>query len=221
MHDLYHPGQNNAYQINSISKHALRYNDKSVLENFHLYESFKLLNNPKSNILCKLQKEENRIFRKRMIECILATDMTNHFKVLAILKSKVENIKKQTNESIITLIINQGENAILKFDIQQDILNFLIHTADISNPAKEFVICKQWASLCMEEFFRQGDLEKAESLPVSFLCDRGETVNIPKAQIGFIKGIVSPIINLLVDIIPELTYFQKNIDKNLEEWENY
>ena len=26
MHDLYHPGQNNAYQINSISKHALRYN---------------------------------------------------------------------------------------------------------------------------------------------------------------------------------------------------
>ena len=170
--------------------------------------------------MCKLQKEEHRIFRKRMIECILATDMTNHFKVLATLKSKVESINKQTSESIITSNINKAENAILKFDIQQDILNFLIHTADISNPAKEFVICKQWANLCMEEFFQQGDLEKAESLPVSFLCDR-ETVNIPKAQIGFTKGIVSPIINLLVDIIPELTYFQKNIDKNIEEWENY
>ena len=30
MHDIGHPGQNNAYQINSISKHALRYNGKLV-----------------------------------------------------------------------------------------------------------------------------------------------------------------------------------------------
>lgn len=28
MHDIGHPGQNNAYQINSISKYALRYNGK-------------------------------------------------------------------------------------------------------------------------------------------------------------------------------------------------
>jgi len=30
MHDLNHPGLNNAYQVNSLSKHALRYNGKFI-----------------------------------------------------------------------------------------------------------------------------------------------------------------------------------------------
>lgn len=193
--------------------------DKSVLENYHLYESFKLLANPACNILCKLQKEEYRIFRKRMIECILATDMSNHFKILTTLKSKVESIRKgegSESEHVLTTIL-KGDNLISKFDIQQDIMNFLIHTADISNPSKDFVVYKKWATLCMEEFFHQGDLEKSESLTISFLCDR-EIVNIPKAQIGFMNGIVNPVIYLLTDIIPELEYYKGNLDLNLENW---
>jgi hypothetical protein len=31
---------------------------------------------------------------------------------------------------------------------------------------------KKWSYLLFEEFFLQGDLEKEENLPVSFLCDR-------------------------------------------------
>jgi hypothetical protein len=166
--------------------------------------------------LGNLQKEEFRIFRKRMIECILATDMSFHFKIFSTLKSKVDNTSKINGENILKTII-KGDNLISKFDIQQDIMNFLIHTADISNPSKEFVVYKEWTTLCMDEFFRQGDLEKSELLTVSFLCDRN-TVNIPKAQIGFMNGIVNPLIKLLVEIIPELSYFSKNLDKNLEEW---
>ena len=155
-----------------------------------------------------------------MIECILATDMSNHFKVFSTLKSKVVQAQKVNGngESILKTIISaSNNNTIEKFDIQQDIMNYLIHTADISNPSKDFAIYKTWANLCMDEFFHQGDLEKTEHLTIAYLCDR-ETVNISKAQIGFMNGIVNPLFFLLVEILPELRYFSLNLEKNLLEW---
>ncbi len=91
LHDISHPGLSNSYQINTMSKLALKYNDKSVLENYHCYEGFKILNDPASNILESLSQEEFRIFRKRMIECIIATDMSNHSKVYSVTKFRVDS----------------------------------------------------------------------------------------------------------------------------------
>jgi hypothetical protein len=42
-HDLDHPGLNNAYQVRVGSDLAQRYNDRSVLENYHGYVASKLL----------------------------------------------------------------------------------------------------------------------------------------------------------------------------------
>jgi hypothetical protein len=36
VHDLGHPGMNNAFLINSSDKIAVRYNDNSILENYHV-----------------------------------------------------------------------------------------------------------------------------------------------------------------------------------------
>jgi hypothetical protein len=36
IHDFDHPGLNNAFMINSRSEIAIRYNDVSVLENYHI-----------------------------------------------------------------------------------------------------------------------------------------------------------------------------------------
>jgi hypothetical protein len=47
-----------------------------------------------------------------------------------------------------------------------------MHAADVSNPARQWDQCKKWTDLVLEEFWNQGDLEKKEGLPVSFLCDR-------------------------------------------------
>ncbi len=43
----------------------------------------------------------------------------------------------------------------------------MLHSADISNPCKPFVICEKWSTLVAEEFARQGDREKKEGLEVS------------------------------------------------------
>ena len=69
----------------------------------------------------------------------------------------------------------------------------------------------------MEEFWLQGDTEKQMGIPVSFLCDR-MTADVPKSQIGFIRGIIAPTFELLTDLLPSLFYLRQNIDSNVEQW---
>jgi hypothetical protein len=61
--------------------------------------------------------------------------------------------------------------------------------SDISNSAKPFDIVKTWVDLLFVEFFHQGDLERADGRPISYLMDRS-TVNVAKAQIGFLDVII-------------------------------
>ena len=43
IHDVEHTGTTNSFHIHSNSEFALLYNDRSVLENHHLYTAFKLM----------------------------------------------------------------------------------------------------------------------------------------------------------------------------------
>jgi len=43
MHDVDHPGYNNLYMVNTKSPLAVRYNDISVLENYHIATAFKIM----------------------------------------------------------------------------------------------------------------------------------------------------------------------------------
>ena len=53
-----------------------------------------------------------------------------------------------------------------------------------------------WVELLSNQFWLQGDKEKALNLPVSFLCDRNDT-NVPKSQVGFIKGFIIPTFDII------------------------
>jgi hypothetical protein len=213
-HDLAHPGTNNNYQINSYSDIAVNFNDKSVLENYHASETFKIMKQQGCNILEKLTNSDFKHVRKRIIENILATDMIYHAKIQSLVKNKlqVNGVKDGQNSH---LVINNQSTTL--FDDQQEILNFLIHTADLSHNSKDFKISHKWSYLLSEEFWRQGDLEKEKNLPVSFLCDRN-TADVPKSQIGFIKGIIIPTFDILVDFLPSLVYYKENVLINIEEW---
>ena len=82
IHDICHPGTSNLYQINKCTKLALKYNDKSPLENMHCYKGFKILMKDEYNILCKLNIIEFKIVRLHMINMILNTDGSNHSALL-------------------------------------------------------------------------------------------------------------------------------------------
>ena len=52
VHDVGHPGHNNGYEIQTESELAITYNDRSVLENFHIAFAWRLMNKSEdSNIL--------------------------------------------------------------------------------------------------------------------------------------------------------------------------
>lgn len=55
-HDVGHQGLNNDFEIKTMSKKALRWNDISVLENYHAYKSMKLLLKPENNFLSILRQ---------------------------------------------------------------------------------------------------------------------------------------------------------------------
>ena len=81
MHDLGHPGYTNNFLINTKNDLAIRYNDQSVLESYHVSEGFRIiLKKEGCNIFENLSNQDYKICRKRIIQCVLATDMTLHNK---------------------------------------------------------------------------------------------------------------------------------------------
>ncbi len=153
--------------------------------------------------------------RKRIVECVLATDMTFHAKQFSFLKLKIESFSISQGKNFEKVL--EGQDDIKMYGLQQEFMNIIIHASDISNPTKPFGTYSKWAERVMEEFWRQGDKEKELKLPVSFLCDRN-TFLLPSSQIGFMEGIVGPFITAFIDMFPELIFLKNNVDKNKEKY---
>ena len=78
------------------------YNDESVLEQHHLAVAFKLLQEHHCDFLANWNRKQRQVFRKTVIEMVLATDMSKHMSLLADLKTMVE-AKKVSGSSVVTL----------------------------------------------------------------------------------------------------------------------
>ena len=213
-HDLGHPGFTNPFHINSSSDLAITYNDASCLENFHASKLFRIIRNPATDIFEKLSVQDYKTIRKRIIGNILATDMVNHGKIMTVIKSRI-SINQAENKEQFELL---SGNETTKFEEQQSLFDLLIHCADLAHNTKLFKISIKWVELLQEEFWLQGDKEKSLNLPVSFLCDR-ENYNVPKSQVGFLKGFILPTFDCLSTIFPSLKYCLINAKTNVNRWQ--
>uniref|UniRef100_A0A670XV95 Phosphodiesterase n=1 Tax=Pseudonaja textilis TaxID=8673 RepID=A0A670XV95_PSETE len=183
IHDYEHSGTTNNFHIQTRSDTAILYNDRSVLENHHLSAAFRLLQDDEEmNILSNLSREDWREFRTLVIEMVLATDMSSHFQQIKAMKNAL-----QQSEGI----------------DKPKALSLMLHTADISHPAKAWNLHHRWTMSLLEEFFRQGDKEAKLGLPFSPLCDRKSTM-VPQSQIGFIDFIVEPTFTVLTDMTEKI-----------------
>ena len=212
-HDLGHPGLNNNFHINASTELGITYNDASCLENYHSSFLFRILRKEENNILSKLSIQNYKTIRKRMISQILATDMANHGEVISLIRSKIKSWK-ENGQSRFNLLSGNDKT---KFDEQQLLLNYLIHMADLGHNCKKFEISIEWIKLLTEEFWRQGDQERAKGLPISFLCDR-QKIDVPASQIGFLRGFILSSFDCLVAIFPELKYTIDNAEDNIRRW---
>uniref|UniRef100_A0A1I8H4S6 Phosphodiesterase n=1 Tax=Macrostomum lignano TaxID=282301 RepID=A0A1I8H4S6_9PLAT len=208
IHDVNHPGVTNQFLINTENELAIMYNDMSVLENHHCAVAFKLLQEPNCNILKHLDDSQRKQLRKMVIDMVLATDMSKHMSLLADLKTMVET-KKVAGGCLLKL-----DNYSEKMQIMQN----MVHCADLSNPAKPLPLSTQWVTRVMEEFFNQGDREKALGLPVSPMCCR-ETANIEKSQVSFIDFIVHPLWEAWTELVhPDAEHILSTLEQNRDHY---
>eukprot|EP00740_Mantoniella_antarctica_P017480 CAMPEP_0181391194 /NCGR_PEP_ID=MMETSP1106-20121128/25907_1 /TAXON_ID=81844 /ORGANISM="Mantoniella antarctica, Strain SL-175" /LENGTH=377 /DNA_ID=CAMNT_0023512193 /DNA_START=91 /DNA_END=1220 /DNA_ORIENTATION=- len=180
VHDFKHPGVNNNFLALTEDMLALRYNDKSILENHHVAEAFLLVRDESINVLEGLQGPQRAEFRSLCISLVLATDMAHHFNFVGFMKQRLE-------AGGVGIDLNSAEDRCLA-------MKLVLKSADVSNPAKPLAVVKTWTLRVMEEFFNQGDLEKEKGLAVSPLCDR-ETVSVPASQTGSRNGVSTRVAN--------------------------
>lgn len=71
VHDFEHGGLTNDFLVNSLDNLAVRYNDRSPLENHHLAAAFTLMRHPDLDFVGNVPKGEFDKFRKVRPACYL------------------------------------------------------------------------------------------------------------------------------------------------------
>ncbi|XDV52009.1 hypothetical protein PO909_020791 [Leuciscus waleckii] len=207
IHDVDHPGVSNQFLINTNSELALMYNDASVLENHHLAVGFKLLQEENCDIFCNLSKKQKQSLRQLTIDMVLATDMSKHMNFLADLKTMVET-KKVTSLGVL-LLDNYSDRI--------QVLQNMVHCADLSNPTKPLELYRLWTDRIMVELFSQGDRERDKGIEISPMCDK-HTASVEKTQVGFIDYIVHPLWETWADLVhPDAQDILDTLEDN-REW---
>ncbi|KNC49696.1 high-affinity cGMP-specific 3',5'-cyclic phosphodiesterase 9A [Thecamonas trahens ATCC 50062] len=207
-HDVDHPGLNNNFQINTVSPLALRYNDMSVLENHHAAVAFSLMlgsteaaGSGAVPLLSGLSRAEFKSMRKKIVTCILGTDLAQHVEIM-----------------------RRWEEVAVGYDAdvaahRELLAVMLVKCADISNPLRPFALSKFWSDMIIDEGIKQGAAEAALGLPISPGMDP-ETVNQPQFSIGFIDYFVMPSFRALERVLPDIgTLAIPLLSKNRYRWQ--
>ncbi|XP_067937272.1 3',5'-cyclic-AMP phosphodiesterase 4C-like isoform X3 [Watersipora subatra] len=210
-HDVDHPGVSNQFLVVTEAELAYLYNDESVLENHHIALGFQLLKDEGCNVFSQLTPKQWKTVRKMAIDMVLATDMSKHMGLLADLKTMVET--KKVAAAYELKLDNYAERI--------QVLQNLVHCADLSNPTKPRNYYNQWTTRITEEFFRQGDKEKKLDIAISPMCERPNSDMeynecVAKTQVGFITYIVHPLWETWGDLVSnaevQLAHLEENRD---------
>ncbi|KAI9986375.1 hypothetical protein PInf_025315 [Phytophthora infestans] len=174
-HDISHPGVSNGFLIATKSNLAITYSDDSVLERMHVAELYRILSHVAFDVFSNMEAAERAECRKIIIGMILATDLARHFQRISVLKTKTFTMPEQAQGLELSLLMET-----------------MLMLADLGHTAKPFSYHETWAERISEEFFRQGEAEERNHLPISPLCDRKQA-NLPRSQVTFLTLVATPL----------------------------
>ncbi|KAM3132153.1 hypothetical protein pb186bvf_015748 [Paramecium bursaria] len=197
-HDVGHTGRTNLFEIHSLSELAVRYHDKSVLEQHHAALTVSILKNSQSNLLINLNQEQFRNFRKGLIQNILNTDMSEHFRLL-----------------------KDFENRPQEFNDTKLLSGYIMHISDFGGTVKKYPISQEWSHRVNQEFIQQFIIEGQMGYPqLPYMKDLDKAAVMAKSEIGFLKVIVRPSYLLLSEFLDNrLQHCIQNIDETIQQWE--
>merc|ERR1712023_417394 len=98
------------------------------------------------------------------------------------------------------------------------LLQMAIKCADLGHLALHWDVHRQWVARLEEEFFSQGDQERARDLPISFLMDRLKP-GCSKTQTGFLQFVALPMFRTIVAVVPDAQPVLDAVTVNYNMWE--
>ncbi|GLI61128.1 hypothetical protein VaNZ11_003403 [Volvox africanus] len=230
VHDYGHPGLTNDFLVATSDPLAVRYNDRSPLENHHAAAAFSSMRRPGLDVLAPLATEQRSSFRKQVIEMVLATDMKQHFSLLSHFstvhrlasfnktsalgagtgygQAGVGSTQGEARSSLDAAMVSTAtpsmrELAPKPLDETERVLSLqmVIKAADLGHLGEGLDVHKRWLSSLEEEFFRQGDRERQLGIPISPLFDRSKQ-GVSKSQVGFYEFVALPMVHALCSAFP-------------------
>ncbi|MEW5305806.1 MAG: hypothetical protein WDW36_008323 [Sanguina aurantia] len=249
VHDYEHGGSTNDFLIANGDQIALTYNDKSPLENHHLSAACKKMCHRDSDFLQHLDKAMFMQLRKMLIDLVMATDMKQHFSIVSqfgalhrLSRSSADsgNGPAQRTSAEAPLSEQPGElggrdrhslplapppqrttRPKVPLDNTERLLSIqmALKLADLGHLSAPLHVHLRWVAALEEEFFRQGDAEKACGLPVSPLFDR-TLPGVTKSQVGFFDVVVLPAFKNFSCVFPGSKPMLAAVQANHRHWKS-
>jgi hypothetical protein len=231
VHDLEHLGKNNAFLVKSQHPRAVRYNDAHVNEHHHLAAAFEVLLRPDCNFLGALPPPVFAAFRQLVVALVTATDMAvdksivssfGHTLAQAAAQAAKVDANSDAADGAGDASTSPAAAAPWAFApaCEADAvaaLQLVLKAADLGHLALPWGQHLGWVELLEEEFFQQGDAEKALGHPTSFLCDR-TAPGVTQSQEGFFNFVVTPLFSTLELAFPEAKPMVKQVTANGAAW---
>jgi hypothetical protein len=190
-HDMEHPGVTSQF-LSKAAGDATRgkYKDiifrDALLEKHHALRALEFMCDRDVGILEGLSSAQYYHFRSSVSKIILATDMTRH-------NEYVKNLQE--------FAVRRAEDPAVEID-KQLAMELMVKCADISNVVKPVAVARRWALRITDEFFLQGNAERAMGMDISPTCDRFSISRV-ELQTGFIDHVAAPLFTLFAAAFPQ------------------
>ena len=215
-HNVSHFGRTNSFLVETRHELALRYNDTAVMENFHAAKTFEVIRSTRlSNFTTIMSKKDERRFRNRVIQLILATDTGQHFTLFGEFRMRLLGSSAMFADPDLI----EADRRIACITI--------IKAADLGDHTVTQEHHIQWMERLAEEYAQQGDNERALGLPLSPMCDR-TSQDIPSMAISLMNLMTMPMYDELYNMVkkqggsaePKMASICSSLINNHSYWES-
>jgi len=209
IHDYQHPGISHPYLVQADHTSRYIYNDRDILENFHLCQAFKMMKQYDLDIFRHLSKRQKRIVKRNVVDCVLATNFGHQNELIF----DMQNDKKYIHgKDISTKDLSRREIRRTRKILRP----LLLHTSDISHCFKRESIHLEWS----ERYFQEYYIEKAMLVDKGVLASGVRRQDFPKEQVFFFKLWCLPFYDMLAEWLdmPETEYIINTGKSNHDYW---
>ena len=194
-HDIGHLGVNNAYLRDYSVDIALVYNGISPLENYHSFlTNFIIERVPTCALMKNWDATLMREFKRLIADAILATDMANHSRYMALFRSEI-------------LLQDKGV-----------LLALILKASDLSNIVRPTAQSRRWSNCLSSEFYLQGKWERSLGFSPRLKYMDEEWDDFPAGQVYFLETFAKPLFDVLVEQFGSLEYLRGNLHENINAW---